>query len=287
MSTHQNWFRSNIVDRLSDPSTDLKLELNPYSFEIMEFHDAANYTTKLISQAHNSIYIALSGGADSEYTLRTFHRNNIKVTPIIVVTEGNYDELQYAYQVCRDLNIEPVILNIPDDHYLTWYHRIVRDISGYGIYCIPSIVACQYAKDNNGILIIGEHLIDTDKLNNKITPGANEWDFYNECFVGEEWTIPFFNYTVELTYAMIKRIEDVPLNVFKSALYGTELRPIMDYQFSDRFLSVRNVINRTRKYKPNPHVDLGSKEEFLNVLQTGSDIYQNQRSGLVTSYSKR
>jgi vacuolar-type H+-ATPase subunit F/Vma7 len=275
MSTHLNWFKSNIADRLKDPSTDLKLELNPYPFEIMEFHDAANYTAKLISQAHNNIYIALSGGADSEYTLRAFQRNHINVTPIIVVTEGNNEELQYAYRVCKELDIKPTILNIPDDQYLTWYYKIVKDISGLGIYCIPSIVACEYAKEHSGVLVIGEHLIDTDKLSNKITPGANEWDFYNECFVGEEWTIPFFNYTVELTYAMIDRIEDVPLNIFKSALYGTELRPIMDYKFSDKFMSVRNVINRTRKQTPNPHVDLGSKEDFLNALYSRTNFYKN------------
>ena len=68
MSTHQNWFRSNIVDRLSDPSTDLKLELNPYSFEIMEFHDAANYTTKLISLLYDILTLTIvprCGGSPS------------------------------------------------------------------------------------------------------------------------------------------------------------------------------------------------------------------------------
>ena len=273
MSTHLNWFKSNIRERLVDPSVDLKLELNPYPFETMEFHTAADYTAKLISQTHNTIYIALSGGADSEYTLRTFVRNNIPITPIIVETDGNHYELLFARRICEQLGIEPIVLNIPNDEYLKWYHRIVKEISGYGIYCIPSIVACQYAKEHNGILIIGEHLIDTDKLSNKITPGANEWDFYNECFVGEEWNIPFFNYTLELTYAMIEQIEDIPLDKFKAKLYGTSLRPIIDYSFSDKFNTVRNVINRTRKYLPNPHVDLGSKEEFLNVLQARTNLY--------------
>jgi hypothetical protein len=116
------------------------------------------------------------------------------------------------------------------------------------------------------VLVIGEHLIDTDKLKNNITPGANEWDFYNECFVGEQYNIPFFNYTVELTHAMISAIGDTTLNVFKADLYGTELRPIIDYKFSDNFKYVKNQISRFRKHYPNFHVDLGSKQEFLDTL---------------------
>jgi hypothetical protein len=238
----------------------------------MNFHGAADYTAQLISKKYNNIYISLSGGADSEYTLRSFVRNNIPVTPIIVETNGNPIELREAYRICEELNTIPIVLKIADDDYLRWYLRIVKEINGYGIYCIPSILACEYARDHDGVVVIGEHLIDTDKLKNKITPGANEWDFYNECFVGEEYTIPFFNYTTQLAYAMIKRIEDVPLDQFKSELYGTHRRPIVDYAFSDKFNHARNVINSLRKNYPNPNVDLGSKEEFLNVFHNRKDI---------------
>lgn len=275
MSTHRNWFRSNIRERLTDSSIDLKLIIEPYQFDEMEFHSAADYTAKLISSSHNNIYVSLSGGADSEYTLRAFVRNDIPVKPIIVETSGNPIELSEAYRICEELNITPVTLKITDDDYLRWYLRIVKEISGYGIYCIPSILACEYARDRDGVVVIGEHLIDTDKLKNKITPGANEWDFYNECFVGEEYTIPFFNYTAELTYAMIKRIEDVPLDQFKSELYGTRRRTIVDYRFRNKFNHVRNIINSLRKHSPNPHVDLGSKEDFLNVLQNRKELYKN------------
>jgi hypothetical protein len=272
MSTHQNWFRSNIRERLTDFSVDLKLDLNPYPFIEMSFHEAADYTVKLIAKAHDNIYISLSGGADSEYTLRSFVRNNIPVTPIIVETNGNPIELREAYRICEELNTIPIVLKIADDDYLRWYLRIVKEINGYGIYCIPSILACEYARDNDGVVVIGEHLIDTDKLKNKITPGANEWDFYNECFVGEKYTIPFFNYTTQLAYAMIKRIEDVTLDQFKSELYGTKRRSIVEYKFCNKFNHVKSIINSLRKNYPNAHVDLGSKEEFLNVLRTTKNL---------------
>jgi len=273
MSTHQNWFRSNIQERLTDPSVDLKLILNLYPFMEMSFHDAADYTATLIAKTHKTIYVSFSGGADSEYTLRVFHRNGIHVTPIIIKTTGNVEELSYAFKCCIELDYEPIVIDVTDQEFLKRYFNIVKTISGFGIYCIPSIIACEYARDNDGVLIIGEHLIDTDKMKNNITPGANEWDFYNECFVGEQYNIPFFNYTVELTYAMISAIDNMPLNVFKADLYGTELRPIIDYKFSDNFNYVRHRINRFRKHYPNSHVDLGSKQEFLNVLQARKNLY--------------
>ena len=266
MSTHQNWFRSNIQERLTDSSVDLKLILNPYPFKEMSFHDAADYTATLIAKSHKTIYVSFSGGADSEYTLRVFHRNRIHVTPIIIKTTGNTEELSYAFRCCETLGYEPIMIDVTEQELLKRYYDIVKTINGFGIYCIPSIIACEYARDNDGVLVIGEHLIDTDKMKNNITPGANEWDFYNECFVGEQYNIPFFNYTVELTHAMISAIGDTTLNVFKADLYGTELRPIIDYKFSDKFNYVRNQISRFRKHYPNPHVDLGSKQEFLNTL---------------------
>ena len=276
MSTHLDWFRSNIRERLIDPNAGLKLDLNPYPFREMSFHDAADYTANLIDETHDKIFVSFSGGADSEYVMRTFHRNYIEITPILIETSGNKKELSYAYQCCDDLGYDPVVLHIDDASYLRWYNRITKEVNGIGIYCIPSIVACEYAKNNNGVLIIGEHVLDTDKLSNEIKPGVNEWDFYNELFVGEEHNIPFFNYTVELCYAMVKAMRDVPLHVFKAALYGTKLRPIMDYEFSQEFTAVRNVINRTRKNHPNYTVDLGTKEEFLDALQTRAHLHKDQ-----------
>lgn len=271
MTTHLNWFKNNICDRKTNPEADLIVDIVPYKFNEMSFHEAADYTARLIRSKHPKIYVSLSGGADSEYVVRTFHRNSIDIMPILVKTSGNEKELSYAFNLCEELQYTPIILGLSDSDYLRWYHRIVKELNGIGIYCIPPLVACEYAKENNGVLIIGEHLLDTDKISNQITPGANEWDFYNEFFIGEQYNIPFFNYTIELCCAMIKSVKDVPLHVFKAVLYGTELRPIVEYEFSEKFEVIRNVINRNRTHKLGGyHVGFGTKEKFLN------DIYSKQ-----------
>ena len=70
-----NWIQHNLTQRLIDKSVDFKLELTPSKFKIMDFHDAANYTARRIADLNIPLYLALSGGVDSEYILLCFHRN--------------------------------------------------------------------------------------------------------------------------------------------------------------------------------------------------------------------
>jgi hypothetical protein len=269
MATMNDWIVSNITDRLTDPALDLKVTIEPYEFTELSFHDAADYTAKLIYQNHKNIYLSLSGGADSDFVLHCLMRNDIPFVPIIVKTSGNEEEMQYAFKSCTKFGLEPIIIDLSDSEILNrYYEDVIKRICGYGIYSIPSIISCEYARDRGGILIIGEHMIDADKLNNNAAPGLNEWDFYNECFVGKEYSIPFFLYTIELCYAMVKLIDNrLPLDVLKHKMYGIERRPIMSYNFSSRFMDAFLIINSRRKHKPNSHFDFGSKEQTLNVLQ--------------------
>jgi len=248
--------------------TDLRAKIIPYPFRQMPFHKAADYTARLIAEAHENIYIAFSGGADSDFVVRCFHRCGIPFTPIIVRTSGNTKELSYAFATCDELNLKPVIIELNDELYLEiYFEKIVKRIHGYGIYAVPSIVACEYAKDNDGVLIIGEHMLDTDKHHGNMSPGVNEWDFYNECFVGEDYSIPFFLYTIELTYAMLFAMNHtVSIDNFKSKLYNVKHRPIMEYEFSEKFMTIHQQASMRRKKSANPNFPLGTREQLIMFL---------------------
>jgi hypothetical protein len=273
MTTHNNWIESNIRFRLCVPSADYELYIRPYPFKEMSFHDAADYTAKLIYENNKNIYVSYSGGADSDFVVRCFHRNKIPFNVIIVRTSGNNEELSYAFKTCEELNIKPIILELSDRKYLEMYFEFVmKIIHGYGIYAVPGIFACQYAKKNDGILITGEHLMEGEKADKSgsftIRPASNEWDFYNEAFVGEEYNIPFFMYTIELIHAMTKAMHNRdPISKFKSDLYGIEHRPIMTYKFSQEFEIVAERINMSRMKTADPNFELGTKEEFLKLLE--------------------
>jgi hypothetical protein len=273
MTTHNNWIESNIQSRLTIPSTDYQLLVRPYPFKEMAFQEAADHTAKLIYEKHKNIHVALSGGADSDFVLRCFHRNDIPVKPIIVKTSGNSEEMAYAFKSCDELNIVPIVLVLSDEQYLKMYFDyVMKKIHGYGIFAIPSVYACEYAKTNDGVLVIGEHLLEGEKPDDNgvltIRPASNEWDFYNECFVGDEYNIPFFMYTIELIHAMTKAIhKHDPIAKFKCDLYGVEQRPIMSYQFSKDFMYAASKINMSRMKTAKPSFSLGTREEFLQFLE--------------------
>ena len=126
MATENDWVDTNIYERCLIPNLSFHVRLRPYPFREMKFQDAADYTAKRIYEKHKKIYVALSGGADSEFVVRVFHRNNIPFDVIIVKTSGNFKELQYAFKTCKELSIEPIIIDLDNSQYLSIYYEEVN-----------------------------------------------------------------------------------------------------------------------------------------------------------------
>jgi hypothetical protein len=274
MATENDWIDSNIVERLLISGLPFDVRLRPYPFREMSFQDAADYTAKRIYEKNKNIYVSLSGGADSEFVVRVFHRNNIPFTPIIVKTSGNFKELIWAYRVCDKLNLKPVILELNDGEYLKiFYEDVIKKIHGYGIFAVPSIYACRYAKENDGVLIIGEHMIEGEKKDDKdvlrIRPEMNEWDCYNEATVGYEYNIPFYLYTIEICYAMLNAIEDdrEPMDMWKCKLYNIDYRPKIEYGFTKEFnKTAANISVSGGMRSANPNHSFGDRFALMELL---------------------
>ena len=271
MATENDWVDSNIFERLLIPALSFHVRLRPHPFREMSFQDAADYTAKRIYEKNKNIFVALSGGADSDFVVRVFHRNNIPFTPIIVKTSGNFKELIWAYRTCDKLNLTPIILELNDAQYLNiYYEEVIKKIRGYGIYSVPSIHACRYAKEHDGVLIIGEHMIEGEKedKNGKktIRPEMNEWDCYNEAIIGNEYSIPFFLYTIELTYAMLNAVEEMPIDMWKCKLYGIDYRPIMSYEFAPAFKKAIKQINLSNWRTADPNHSFGDRFALIEFL---------------------
>lgn len=275
MATEKNWLRHNLMDRFIDPMVDFKVEINypGCTWADRNFKDTAILNAKIIYAHYPNLFLSFSGGADSDFVFRTLKTASVPFTPIIVKTHANKLELEYAFHTCREYNVTPVEIELSDKDYLTRYDKqVTRHINGIGIAAIPGMVACEYAKSQGGTLIIGEHMIDNDDT--KIWPGMNEWDFYNEVFYGEESSIPFFNYSIHLTYAMVSAIEPtMPIAEWKHRLYGIDFRPVIPYQFNPLFTSLKNKIYM-KSPKPNPSFSFESKEKLLSKLREYVIVYR-------------
>ena len=80
MITKNNWLATNLAERTINPTVDFELIINPYPFKKMDFNSAVEMTIKEIAGKYSNFYLGLSGGYDSEFVLRAFHKFGIPIT---------------------------------------------------------------------------------------------------------------------------------------------------------------------------------------------------------------
>lgn len=264
MLTKNNWLHSNIKNRLIDKTVGLQLSINLYPFYDMSFDEATDYTCVEIYKQHKNLYLALSGGMDSEYVLRAFHRNDIPIQPIIVCC-GNENENKYAYDVCNELNIEPIVIHISEKEFLCYYlEHIYKNIRGVGYNSTQKMFAQKHACENDGILITGEHFLgdDSDLINDHAYMLSNEWDFYEDYYYEDKY-INFFLYTAELVYSAAPRVY-MKWGEYKSLIYNINCRNKIKAAYSKELTL---LLQRLCKADYSKTSIVWSKQKFLDIFE--------------------
>lgn len=268
MLTKNNWYSSNLGDRLVDKSSDFHAFIRPYNFKKMNFNDASEMTALEIAQTYPSLFLSYSGGLDSEYLLRLFHRLNIPVKPIIVCC-GNEIENKYAHNTCNELNIEPIVINVTEEEFLENFKKNIYDlVNGVGIHSTQPIFAIEYVAKHSGTLLMGDHLIGDDEnlISEEEFVSSNEWDFYSDYYAPNTIVIDPFLYTLELTYSMLPVNLNISWMEHKSLLYGIPPRKKHRAIYSDRLTT--ELINLARNRVPLKKVsEYWSKNEFNNLIK--------------------
>jgi hypothetical protein len=228
MLTHENWVTSNILERVNNPNVDFKVNLKLTKCHHLSFHAAANYTAKLIP--YEKKYVAFSGGADSEYVVRTFVRNNITFTPVIILIRGtNNFEILNALNVCKELNLTPVVLEFTEEQIFKVYiSEIFKKLNGNGLWATPQLLVAKYAAQNQGVAVNGDYLVDTTDHPHVIW--SCEVDGYYQDYLVPNVTVPFFHYTREIVRAMsnsnlVFENKDFTNTCNKCTMYGLKDRP--------------------------------------------------------------
>ena len=200
MLTHNNWLSSNIKERLKNKETPLQVTLLPEKITTNSFEEAAELVLQSIPK--QNLYLALSGGTDSDYVFYLLIKNNIKFTPIIVYYEANSLEFQYAMHSCAQNNIKPIIISLMEDNYIKLLiKKVYMEIGGKAIYSLASILIGEYVKDNKGLVITGQDFICGDRYNCNME--FNVHDFYIDS-IDDTIEIPFFLYNTDILYHAIK-----------------------------------------------------------------------------------
>jgi len=250
------WLKTNIRDRLENPSLDFKVEMGFSNEPIVNFNYISHATAFNISSKHKSIYIGLSGGMDSEFVCKTFIENCQPFTPVIVDTPANQLEVSYAYHFCKKHDLEPIIISHSEKDLLEIYaNEIYKKLNGVGKNSVAALLVGRFAKENGGKYISAEHCIDKKMLS------VNEWDFYNEALIENDPTILFFLHNETICRSMANLYDFGEEQEFKHRIYQIPFRPKMYWSYSSAIENAFSKLIISRKHKPNPRFEF--KKDFL------------------------
>jgi hypothetical protein len=88
---------------------------------VKTFHEELLANAEIIrSLSDRPIYLMYSGGLDSEYILDIFLSLKIPITPVIVkLSNYNTYDVEFANKYCQSKSINPIIIDIDFDHFVT------------------------------------------------------------------------------------------------------------------------------------------------------------------------
>ena len=274
MLTKDNWFDTNLRQRFIDKSVDLSYIINPYQFKSMTFDEATDLTCEQLLNMNKQIFVSFSGGYDSEYVLRSLCRNSTNITPIIVKC-GDTDELKYAYETCRQLKLEPIILEMNEDNFLNFVEEhIVNKFDGIGYNSAYGMIAAEYvSKIDNGILVSGNHFLGDgfELIMDAEIFIAHDWDFYSDYFLPTPVNINFFIYNIEMVYSCIPECYTT-WGLFKHKKFNLKVRNKMRYRYTYEMKNKLSELLRKIKY-PNKKIEVvWSKEKFYTYFNKYKEI---------------
>ena len=275
MLTKNNWYVGSLQERFNNPCADCIIKINPYPFEKVEFTQASENAAKQISKDYSNLYLALSGGLDSEYTLRLFHKLGIPIIPVI----GSYcnnEETYYAHTVCKELNIEPVVININKEQFIDYYYNEIHlKINGIGRNTTQACFVADYVQRNNGVLVTGDHIINDgdEMITEEGCAYANEWDFYVSTLFPNLINVDLFMYTPQCAYSMIPHKEEhftMAWKYYRSKLYNMPHRDKIKPSYDEDFLQLCRELFQKRNCRPVRNFKWSKKEIndiFENYIQ--------------------
>lgn len=269
MIVENDWLTTNIKEKAKNNTLDFSIKIKSYDYQKVSFDVAcANLCNKIIS-INKDIFVGFSGGIDSEFVVRKLMKHNIPFTAIVARTCTNRYEMMYAENFFRENpNINKIILDISNPKlFFEKYIDICKTFNVAAVGSVGAIESAKFAKQQNGIFILGEHLIGTKHdLNNTLMIESAEWDHYYDVLVGGETVLPFFTYDLPIVQSYVSEFNSFSHDTFKSSLYSLPFRPKFKYTFENiRLYDVFLNINRRLKNSGKSVVEM-TKDKLLSDI---------------------
>jgi hypothetical protein len=270
------------------PEHDFEVFLKPkVSSTIISLDIASNNVVEDICNTYKNkkIYLAMSGGVDSEFVANTLLKNNIDFIPIIFnVDDHNLLDTWWAYRWCKENKISYKNITISIDDY---FENMINIAKKFCAKMVPGAPAAEYcanlARENDGILLSGcafNELYIPDpimfdeandpKLMNKIGYVHSEIEIIKAMLM-PDMPITFLNWTPEITLSYIaardpnKNTEENRFNLYKCSPRPKTALPVPHYLFENNhkikgWYQLWHDIGTTTSYY------LGTSKELINLL---------------------
>lgn len=151
-------YRFNRTHEDSTVESDMDMYLCPgYASKYVDIDDIGNRIARELYETYGNIYVGMSGGIDSEWVAKCFHRQGIPFTPIIYEADTlNSLDTWWAHKWCSDNGLTPVVFK-------EYMGQFIYGIISFGArnclrtpggpYMMTRIG--QYVTDHGGHLVLG------------------------------------------------------------------------------------------------------------------------------------
>lgn len=296
------WLRYhfNGVGSREDNASNLSIELTNAPTTYRLFSRACRDVAREIFELHKNqkIYVAMSGGCDSETVANTFYKEKITFIPIInefyyAGLEVSYADSWWAKRWCRERNIEPYINRINLRDLKDIILPIAEKIKARKLYSIQNILLANHAKSNDGILVNGQAFIEyypeptLDYLKDVLhdpefethTSGwlLHEDDFYIDMNDPGYHPYNFLSWNPEIVLSYIKS-RDMKLNSEENKFKIMQCSPRPKLAAADivwTFLSDAQK-ELKKKYGTSEVKFLGTHEQLIDKLEDTRPIYRKK-----------
>jgi hypothetical protein len=169
------------------------------------FEETVKAAEMIWAQRQGTLYLCYSGGLDSEFVLSVFRHLGMNVVPVIMCTQFNQTERQYAFDYCKAHDITPVTVDLDLVQFIESGHmlEIAKNIK-CGAWQMSSNMWLTSQLD--GTVITGECPPHLKKVDN-VWYHDEDQIYHAQLTYFKKYKVygtPFFlNYTPEMVYAFL------------------------------------------------------------------------------------
>ena len=282
--THNNYFTT------TGHGNNWEVQLEPCTRFPDNFYKESIRAAKLIDSAIDAPLVLLfSGGLDSEYMLNIFKSANIDFK-VAIISYGDYNihDNRYAFKYCKENNIEPIVIDIDMDKFITSGKIIeIANLAKCCAYQIPSIMHALTKIDGAIIMANGEPYVknfdgdwrweETERVNSYMG-----W-FKSQELLG---TPDFLRYTPEMTasFLMEPRVIQLVNNEHPGKLSTrTSKHMIYSQQFK---LAQRSKFTGWEKLERLPIMENELFKEFDLLKEKYNGVFELSYNNLVDTLLK-